>query len=93
MHGYRDGTEYYQKASSKPFLRDIRVPTLLVNAQNDPFLTPECFPLEEATDNPNLWLEMPGYGGHVGFILPGGDNVYWSEKRVASFMRETLHLD
>ncbi len=49
------------------FLKQISVPTLLINALNDSFLSKECYPIEEAKSNPNLFLEMPKYGGHVGF--------------------------
>jgi hypothetical protein len=85
-HGFLDAADYYAHASSLPFLEEIRVPALLANAANDPFLTPSCYPEAEAGKNPNLFLEMPRWGGHVGFALPGGDNVYWSEKRAGAFL-------
>ncbi|EGB16539.1 alpha/beta hydrolase fold protein [Pseudodesulfovibrio mercurii] len=86
--GFADAADYYAKASSLQFLRAIRVPTLLVNAQNDPFLTPSCFPVTEAMSNASLFLEMPLYGGHVGFVAKDRDNVYWSERRAETFLRE-----
>lgn len=90
QNGFRDAADYYARSSSLPFLSAIRVPTLLVQAKDDPFLAPECYPEAAATTNPNLYLEVPRYGGHVGFHLPGEDNVYWSEKRAASFLKEIL---
>ncbi|WP_419787413.1 YheT family hydrolase [Pseudodesulfovibrio sp.] len=87
-HGFADAADYYARASSLPVLYGIRVPTLLVNAQNDPFLTPSCFPEEVARRNPNLYLEMPRFGGHVGFVARGKDNVYWSEQRAGAFLEE-----
>lgn len=85
-NGFKDAADYYARSSCLQFLKDIRIPTLLVNAQDDPFLGPECYPLREAENNPNMFLEMPEHGGHVGFVLNGGNNVYWSEKRAAQFL-------
>lgn len=67
IHGFKDAEDYWVKASSKPYLGDIAMPTLLVNAKNDPFLEPECFPEEEAEANPFFHLMTPEDGGHVGF--------------------------
>lgn len=88
--GFKDAADYYSRSSSLQFLDAIQVPTLLVNAQDDPFLAPECYPLAQAEANPSLSLEMPEYGGHVGFVLGGADNVYWSELRAADFIGETV---
>lgn len=85
--GFANAADYYAKASSLQFLRAIRVPTLMVNAQNDPFLTPSCFPEADAMSNPNLFLETPLHGGHVGFVTKDRDNVYWSERRAAAFLK------
>ncbi|QJB58470.1 alpha/beta fold hydrolase [Pseudodesulfovibrio sp. zrk46] len=86
VNGFRDGTDYYKKSSSRQFLPFIRIPTLLVNAQDDPFLAPECFPEHEAQTNSNLFFEMPKYGGHVGFVSNDENNVYWSESRAQAFL-------
>ncbi len=88
--GFSDAADYYANASSLQFLSEIRVPTLLVNARNDPFLTPSCYPEEKAGANANLFLEMPKYGGHVGFVRSSRDNVYWSESRAAEFLGQLL---
>lgn len=87
-NGFLDGSDYYTKSSSKQFLMSIGIPTLLVQAQNDPFLAPRCFPEEEALSCPNFFLEMPRYGGHVGFVAWNDQNEYWSEQRVKSFLLE-----
>jgi predicted alpha/beta-fold hydrolase len=57
-----------------------------LNARNDPFLAPECFPFAEAELNPYLFLEAPESGGHVGFVdlIRGSDP--WSERRVVEFL-------
>ncbi|KAA9333597.1 YheT family hydrolase [Adhaeribacter soli] len=86
LHGFASADDYYAKCSSKPFLKNIKVPTLLVNAKNDPFLSPECFPVEEAEANPNFYLEIPEYGGHVGFSMDFRKGVYYSEQRALAFL-------
>lgn len=83
-HGFKDAFDYYEQSSSLQFLNNIQTPTLLINALNDSFLSPECFPVKEAKHNDNLHLEMPQYGGHVGFIQKG--NVYYNEKRALKFV-------
>jgi predicted alpha/beta-fold hydrolase len=67
VHGFGTAEEYWRQASSRFYLKDVAIPTLLINAKNDPFLTPLCFPVEIAKSNENLFLEMPKSGGHVGF--------------------------
>jgi predicted alpha/beta-fold hydrolase len=84
IHGYRDGEDYWAHASSRPYLPGIRRPALLVNALDDPFLTPECFPFEEAEHSAYLTLEAPKHGGHVGFML--GADRYWAEERAVEFL-------
>ncbi|TYB76424.1 YheT family hydrolase [Bizionia myxarmorum] len=85
-HGFIDGSDYYEKSSSLQFLPNITVPTLIINALNDSFLSSECYPVKEAKNNPNLFLEMPKYGGHMGFIQKGG--YYYNEIRTLEFILE-----
>lgn len=85
-HGFKDALDYYEQCSSLPFLPNIKIPTLLLNAQNDSFLGPECFPIKVAEQNNNLSLEISKYGGHVGF--QGSKNITYSEKRVIKFFNE-----
>ena len=59
---------------------------LLINAADDPFLAPPCFPEPEARANPHFVLEIPAHGGHTGFITFGGEGEYWSERRAAEFL-------
>ncbi len=86
FNGFRDAEDYWTQASSRPYLPRIRVPTLIVSARNDPFLTPECFPEEEAAASEWLHLEAPLEGGHVGFASFRPDGRYWSEVRVLDFI-------
>jgi predicted alpha/beta-fold hydrolase len=88
LNGFLSAEDYWAKASSKPSLPGIAVPTLLINALNDPFLGPECFPREEAVANPHLSLELPASGGHLGFITFAKE--YWSETRAVEFCEERL---
>lgn len=83
-HGFKDGLDYYEKSSCRQFLHNIKVPTLMINALNDSFLSAACYPVKEAKQNPNLHLEMPNYGGHVGFV--DKKNVYYNEKRALEFI-------
>jgi predicted alpha/beta-fold hydrolase len=85
-HGFRDALDYYEQASSLQYLSNISIPALIINALNDSFLSAECYPVREAKQNPNLHLEMPKYGGHVGFIDKG--NVYYNEQRALDFVNQ-----
>ena len=85
LNGFDDARDYYAKASSKPFLSTIHRPTLLINALDDPFLAPPCFPVTEAENNPHFYLMTPRYGGHVGFV--SNDKVYWSEQQILNFLK------
>ncbi len=87
-HGFKDALDYYTKSSSLQFLDNIKIPTLIINALNDSFLSPECYPVKEAKANPNLYLEMPKYGGHVGFV--DKKNVYYNERRALEFIKTML---
>lgn len=88
LHGFRDAQDYYAQNSAIRFLHTIRIPTLLINAKNDPMLAPECFPEALARELPNVFMEFPEQGGHCGF--PSGADIqgtYWSEERALAFLR------
>jgi predicted alpha/beta-fold hydrolase len=89
MFGFLGAEDYYARASSRPVLGAISIPTLLVNAQDDPFLTPECFPVDVAERNPAFHLERPRHGGHVGFVGDRQAEIagwYWSERRAVEWL-------
>lgn len=88
LHGFRDALDYWQQSSALRYLQDIRIPALLVNARNDPFLSADCFPEQLAQQHEYLHLEIPASGGHVGFIEHSRDQTYWMEKRAMQFIRE-----
>lgn len=90
MHGYKDADDYYTRCSSKQFLKNITIPTLMVQALDDPFLSASCYPVEEASRSPYLCLEIPEFGGHLGFMGPWRDYHYWSERRAVAFIQSVL---
>jgi len=85
LHGFRDADDYWRRASAKPWLRGIRVPTLLLNALNDPFLPAQALPRTvELADA--VCQETPRDGGHVGFVSgrwPG--RLDWLPQRLLAF--------
>jgi hypothetical protein len=83
-HGFTDAMDYYKKSSSLQFLKSINLPTLIINAKNDSFLGKECYPIAIANEHKNLFLEIPKYGGHVGFYGP--NNYTYTEKRTIEFL-------
>ena len=82
-HHFKDALDYYEKCSSLQFLPNISVPSLIINAKDDTFLGDGCYPVEETEQNPHLHLEIPRYGGHVGFW--GRNNITYTEKRALHF--------
>jgi len=93
LHGFRDAADYWERCSSRRFLAGIRLPVLLVNALNDPFLGPRCFPHAEASASRWLVFESPAGGGHAGFPAAGNDGEYWSEVRAAEFLSGRRSLE
>jgi predicted alpha/beta-fold hydrolase len=84
LTGFRDAMDYYTTASACRHFSKLRVPLLMVAPKNDPFLGGECYPVEEARRNPNLYLEMPESGGHCGFITLGRQ-LWWPARRAVEF--------
>lgn len=87
LHGFRDAVDYYTQCSSLYFLDGIRLPTLVVNAKNDPFLSDKCYPYEALKEHPYVYLQTPEEGGHVGFMQKNStsDMDYWSEIQAVNF--------
>ncbi|MFK8006841.1 MAG: YheT family hydrolase [Saprospiraceae bacterium] len=90
VHGFASANDYWQKCSSRNFFENLSIPTLLINAKDDSFLSESCYPLEAAKSNPNLHLLTPKYGGHVGFPQSHPKGYYWSEEQVIEFTRSSL---
>lgn len=87
-HGFKDAYDYYQKNSSLQFLPNIKIPVYILNAENDSFLSSHCYPTELASKKKNIHLEIPKYGGHVGFHET--NRLYYSEKRSLDFLNNDL---
>jgi len=90
LHGFKDAEEYWQKSSCTPFLAKITIPTLLLNARNDPFLSPSCHPFAETQASEFVFLDCPHEGGHVGFALPATLRETWAEQRTRRFFDDII---
>lgn len=89
LHGYASVSDYYTRASCRQFLGRIRVPTLILHALDDPFMSPETAP-NAAELSSHIRLELSRNGGHVGFVAgpwPWRAN-YWLEQRIPAFLAE-----
>jgi len=91
LYGFTGAADYYRRSSSRQYLQAIRVPTLLIQAADDPFMTAEVLP-QPAELSDAVHLEITAGGGHVGFI--GGASPfkpqYWLDSRISEFL--SLHL-
>ncbi len=85
LHGFRDTDDYWTRASAKPWLASIRVPTLIINARDDPFMPAAALPTEREVPAA-VKLEFPDRGGHVGFVSgPFPGNIAWLPARLLHF--------
>jgi len=91
LHGFKSGKDYYQKCSSRKFLKSITVPALLLHSKDDPFISKDAIPNGNELSN-SVQLELSERGGHVGFV--SGDlpwrATYWLEKRIPEFLNDQL---
>lgn len=86
MNKFENAAAFYENASAKNFMAGITIPTLLVQAKNDPILPQECYPIELCEKLKNVFLEMPEHGGHVGFWRPR-ERFSWAERRALEFVQ------
>jgi hypothetical protein len=89
LHGFQDTDDYWTRASSKPLLARISVPTLMINARNDPFLPQHALPPPSEVSR-HVTLEFPATGGHAGFVsgrFPG--HLKWPPRRLLAFFSGT----
>jgi predicted alpha/beta-fold hydrolase len=90
MHGFRDAMDYWTQSSSKPWLKHIAVPTLVLNARDDPFLPASALPSHEQVSSA-VTLEFPDHGGHVGFVTgPFPGSLAWLPQRLLRFIDASL---
>ena len=89
VHGFRDTNDYWTRASSKPWLARIRVPTLVLNARDDPFMPETALPKEREVSDA-VTLEFPPKGGHVGFVSgPFPGDIGWLARRLLHFFEHS----
>lgn len=91
LYGFQNVWDYYAKCSSRQFIPDIQVPTLIIQALDDPFLSQDAIPQAREL-SADVQLELSLRGGHVGFIqgsIPGRGN-YWLEKRIPEFLQAII---
>lgn len=91
LYGYPNVHAYYREASSRQYLVNIKTPTLIIHALDDPMMTPDAIPqIGELSED--ITFELSGKGGHVGFIsgcIPGKP-VYWLDQRIPEFLQSYL---
>lgn len=90
--GYIDSADYYAKASALPIVDRIEVPTLIIQAQDDPFVPFHSF-LSPKLKTPYIKLLAPEYGGHAGFVQSAPElnqllDRFWAENRIVTFCLE-----
>jgi len=86
LHGFRGADDYWTRASSKPWLPHIGVPTLVLNARNDPFVPASSLPSSSEAGR-HVRLEQPATGGHVGFMTgPAPGRIDWLSRRILAFL-------
>ncbi len=93
LHGYRDAEDYWRRCASKPWLAHIRVPTLVINARNDPFMPAAALPAPSDV-SAHVTLDFPAQGGHVGFVtgpFPGGFD--WLPQRVLGYFARAAEFE
>jgi uncharacterized protein len=93
--GFRDATDYYHHASAMRVIDRIRVPTLIITAEDDPFVPHEPFRDPRVTGNPHIRLVVTRHGGHCGFLTEpiNGEDGYWAESRIIDFARELVAMN
>ena len=91
VHGFQSADDYYNKSSSKQFLKNIETPTLILHSKDDPFMSQNSIPKESELSE-HVTLELSEHGGHVGFIygpMPFKEK-YWIERRFVEFFKEKI---
>ena len=89
--GFKDAQAYYESAGAKKVVGQIRVPFLLITAQDDPFVPYEAIRASGVERNPAIRFVAPQHGGHCGFVSRhGGAERFWAEVRVVDFCVEQL---
>lgn len=91
VFGFRTGGEYYRASSSVDKLIDVKIPTLIINAEEDPISLQNAFPRQEAEANPYICFVTTGYGGHLGWFEWGMQR--WFPKPIMGFLERMAELE
>lgn len=75
QYGYRDALDYYERVSPKKSIPFIKIPTLILMAEDDPIMSEGCYPIKEARKNKYITLQITKYGGHVGYARFLGSSI------------------
>lgn len=91
LNGFEDAAHYYRVCSSSGFLAAIGVPTLLLHAEDDPFLPADSIPIQPLLENPQLSMVRHRRGGHVGFLEgPPWAPRFWADEEAARYLAGQL---
>jgi predicted alpha/beta-fold hydrolase len=93
--GFKDAADYYYRASAMRVIDRIRIPALIITAEDDPFVPSDAFRNRRVTGNPCIQLVVCGHGGHCGFVGPAADDDdgYWAENQIVEFVDRLTSLD
>lgn len=89
LHGFENLEDFFQQATCDRYLPEVKYPVLIGNAVNDPLLGAGCYPVKIAEQSEYVHLEMPRYGGHVGFTIKG-DPYSWMDYRTLEFVQQQV---
>jgi predicted alpha/beta-fold hydrolase len=89
-HGFRDAADYYHRSSALRVVDRIRVPTLIIAAEDDPFVPVSTFRDPAVTENPNITVVITPHGGHCAYIEQPHDGYdgYWAEREIVRFVTQ-----
>jgi predicted alpha/beta-fold hydrolase len=85
-HGFAGASDYYFKASAMRVIDQVRVPALILTAEDDPFVPGGQFREAAVADNRNIVARIEPHGGHCGFIGATSQDEYWAESTAAAFL-------
>jgi predicted alpha/beta-fold hydrolase len=90
--GYASGADYYERAGACRVLETIAVPTLIITAQDDPFIPYSMFTVPLIQHHSKIRVIAPRHGGHCGFLqwARNGEDHFWAENRIMDFLQERM---
>jgi predicted alpha/beta-fold hydrolase len=89
-HGFAGASDYYYKASAMRVIDRIRIPALILSAEDDPFVPGRQFREPPVTGNPHVVARVERFGGHCGFIAGSAGDEYWAESSAANFLERAF---